>query len=99
MGHKKVCFTCRKAFSLYEYEAKIINLTCPECGLSTILINHKFRPPKREDIKQWQLAKFLVDNGFHFQHVYKDHVLIPYPTNMEDARTFVIDNKIKAYTL
>lgn len=94
MGHKKVCFTCRKAFSLYVYEAKSVNLTCPECGLDTILLNHKFRPPKRDDLKQWQLARFLVDNGFLFQHVYnKNNLLIPYPNNMEDAKNFVIDNK------
>jgi len=93
MGHKKVCFTCRKAFSLYAYEAKEVNLTCPECGLVTILLNHKFRPPERDDLKQWNLAKFLVDHGFLFKHVYKDYKLVHYPTNMEDAKQFVIDHK------
>lgn len=93
MGHKKVCFSCRKAFSLYDYEAKNVNLTCPECGVDTILLNHKFRPPKRDDLKKWQLAKFLVDNGFHFNHVYKDNRLIHYPTNMEDAKRFVVENR------
>jgi len=93
MGHKKVCFTCRKAFSLYDYEAKQVNLTCPECGLDTILLNHKFRPPRRDDLKQWHLAKFLVDHGFLFNHAYKDDKLVQYPTNIEDAKQFVIDHK------
>jgi len=93
MGHKKVCFTCRKAFSLYEYETKQVNLTCPECGLDTILLNHKFRPPKRDDLKQWQLAKFLVDHGFLFSHAYKDNIMIHYPKTMEEAETFVRENK------
>ena len=93
MGHKKVCFTCRKAFSLYNYDAKHVNLICPECGLDTILLNHKFRPPKRDDLKQWQLAKFLVDHGFLFSHVYKDNIMIHYPKTMEEAEIFVIENK------
>lgn len=95
MGHKKVCFSCRKAFSLYEYEPANVNLTCPECGLQTIVINHKFRPPRRDDLKQWQLSKFLVDHGFLFHHVYKDYRVIAYPTNMEDAKKFVIENKLQ----
>jgi len=82
MGHKKVCFTCRKAFSLYEYEAIQVNLTCPECGLDTILLNYKFWPPKRDDIKQWYLARFLVDHGFFFNHVYKDYKSVSLPTDM-----------------
>jgi len=97
MGHKKVCFTCRKAFSLYEYEAKEVNLACPECGNTTDLLNHSFRPPKRSDIKQWRLARFLVDHGFHFTHIYDpvSYVLVPYPKTMEEAIPFVEKYKRK----
>lgn len=98
MGHKKVCFTCRKAFSTYTNEAETIHLICPECGGKTLLLSHRFRPPKRENIKQWDIVKFITDHGFTFEHVYKHkgsgvYTIVPYPETMEEAKEFVIVNK------
>lgn len=59
--------------------------------------------------KKWEVVKYLIDNGFHYQHVYKDAAskrkslvsnenYAGYPENMIDAREFVIkyeDKKIK----
>ena len=103
MGYKKVCFDCRKAFSVFGEDTSNINLVCPECGRQATLFNHKFRPPKKNNVKQWELVKFLKDNGFVYQHVYKkigDDVLqqIAYPETMEDAKLFVEKYKSLANT-
>jgi DNA-directed RNA polymerase subunit RPC12/RpoP len=97
MGYKKVCVECRKAYSIRLIEDRPLNLTCPECGLKVVIVNHKFRPPKREDIKQWDLVKFLVEHGFHFGHVSDNYQYVPYPTTMEEAKIFVVKYKSQAY--
>ena len=73
-----------------------------------ILVNHRFRPPKKNDKKKWELVEFLITNGFPFQHIYKkakseyyktqSDNYVEYPKTMEEARDFVIkykDQKIK----
>jgi hypothetical protein len=96
MGHKIVCLTCRKAFSnnlgyLHAFGR------CQECGGEYLYFNHKFRPPKRNDIKAWRVVKFLRENGFVYHHI-KEYVPTThsgyivdtaYPTNMKDAVLFV----------
>src|SRR5690606_31330077 len=72
MGHKKVCLNCRKAFnqnSDFEIQS---GFSCPECGQKMVEVNHKFRPPKKADLKSWNVVKFLIENGFLYQHVYKN---------------------------
>ena len=98
MGHKKVCFNCRKAFSVYKNDSSEINLKCPECGQQATLINHKFRPPKQNDVKRWKVAEYLKDNGFFYHHTYEKiergvYSLVPYPNTMEDAKEFVKKHK------
>ncbi len=98
MGHKKVCFGCRKAFSIYINPSTEINLTCPECGKATTLLNHKFRPPKKDEVKKWKIAEYLKDNGFFFHHAYEQiekgvYLQVPYPDTMEEAIEFVKKQK------
>jgi hypothetical protein len=97
MGHKKVCFTCRKAFSIYKIEDRPVNLKCQQCGNDTTILYYTFKPPKIDDLKQWDLAKFYVDNGFIFQHVYdaNGHAVV-YPRTMEEAKVFVEQYRRKA---
>ena len=102
MGYKKVCFHCKKAFSICQYKEDIINLTCANCGNKTILFNHKFRPPKQNAIKEWALIEFLKNNGFIFQHVYKQvesgaYLEVEYPKDLEEAKAFVETYKSQAY--
>jgi len=97
MGHKKVCLNCKKAFSIYTNKSKEVNLTCPECGLKTVLVSHRFRPPKREDFKQWDLAEFLMTHGFPYQHIFENYQYVQYPTTMEEAKEFVVKFKSQAY--
>ncbi|NCA79345.1 MAG: hypothetical protein EOM76_04045 [Sphingobacteriia bacterium] len=99
MSHKKVCLNCRKAFNQYaDFENKS-GFTCPECGQKMIEVNHKFRPPKKNNIKSWEVAKYLIENGFIFQHIYKDieernglvtkEKYVGYPKDLKEAKKFV----------
>jgi len=72
---------------------------CPECGQPMILMTHRFRPPKKDDDKKWLTVKFLVDNGFTYQHIYEEietkdkqkpkRINVSYPDNLRDAKEFV----------
>ncbi len=97
MAYKKVCLNCRVAFSLSQVTNSVITL-CPNCGVQFKMYNHKFRPPKRTDIKRWKVIQYLYSQGFIYQHVYKNLSLrkwyapdncAEYPTNMRDAVEFV----------
>jgi len=102
MGHKKVCCKCRKAFSVQKNIETDINLICPECGGKMTLFDHKFRPPKQSNSKQWELVEFLKNNGFVYQHIYRSiergmTIVVKYPENMADARSFVQLYRSQAY--
>lgn len=76
---------------------------CPECGQPTTVMNQRFRPPKKDDDKKWLTVKFLVDNGFRYQHIYEaidrkdkgkvERITVAYPENLKDAREFVLKYK------
>ncbi len=67
------------------------------------LINHSFRPPRKLDDRRWKVVRYLVENGFVFQHLYqtgKDEYSKPatnnyisYPKTLNDAAEFVQKNK------
>lgn len=106
MGYKKICLSCRKAFNQSAKAEVQSGTTCPECGLKMTEVDHKFRPPRKTDVKSWNLVKFLVENGFLFQHVYKifekrnglvlKEKYAAYPTNMREAKIFVAKFKDQA---
>ena len=99
MGFKNVCFDCRKAFNQGTDFNNIRESKCPECGTLMKQVTHRFRPPKQNDVKKWDVAKFLMNNGFLYEHVYKRICKIrgltvlenyaTYPENMRDAKEFV----------
>lgn len=106
MGHKNICFTCRKAFSLGTDIKNRRLSNCPECGQPMTQMTHRFRPPKKDDDKKWETTKFLVDHGFVYQHVYENKhgsqqekstlVTVDYPENIRDAEEFVKKYKSQA---
>lgn len=63
MGYKKVCFKCRKAFNIPDIQAVETNLICSNCGGPAKCLDHKFKPPKADDIKAWDMVKNWVDKG------------------------------------
>jgi len=64
-----------------------------------ILLSHRFRPPKKSDDKKWETVKYLIENGFYYDHVYqkseiKNGIKIylnyaKYPDNLREAIDFV----------
>ena len=100
MGHKVACLTCHKSFNISLGDDHTPE-NCPDCGNKLAIFNHTFRPPKKTDIKAWNVIEFLYKNGFNYQHIYKDisksstvnkdsnENYADYPTNMKDAKEFV----------
>jgi hypothetical protein len=97
MGHKSVCFNCRKAFN-----RNINNLpkleTCPECQNQVVSYPHLFKPPRKTDLKAWNVVRFLYENGFIYHHIREDdnRYYAKYPDNLADAQQFVIKHKGQA---
>lgn len=100
MGYKNICIDCRKAFNMGTDFDKIKESNCPDCGQKMILVSHRFRPPKITDDKKWQTIRYLFENGFRYQHIYKKITIsangtksyenyAEYPDNMRDAKEFV----------
>ena len=98
-----VCFDCRKSFER-KWVPKNIFSTCPECGNQTIRYDHKFRPPKRNDDRQWTKIEFLRDHGFYFQRFYDQigkgtFMDAKYPKDLNTAKEFAIKYKEQAIKL
>ena len=111
MGYKLVCFNCRKSFNRRISDSEPGIKKCPTCGGKLAFFNHKFRPPKLSDKKAWHVVKFLFDHGFNYQHIEESSTTlkfglrkasgnyVDYPTNMKDAKEFVIKYKSQAEDL
>ena len=106
MGDKSVCFDCKKTFNRKFESGLNREYKCPNCGNQMTLLPHRFRPPKTTDKSKWDTVKFLVDNGFYYQHIY-EHLennnrinqpenYVEYPDNLRDAKEFVEKYKTQA---
>ncbi|NQX96829.1 MAG: hypothetical protein HRT73_02980 [Flavobacteriales bacterium] len=91
MGHKNVCVNCKKSFNLGMGTENLREGNCPECGNKMKLVSHRFRPPKKTDIKKWKVVEYLFQNGFYFDHIQdpEHQSWVPYPENMNEAKDFV----------
>lgn len=106
MGHKVVCLECKKSFSQGTDYNDRKEANCPDCGKPMTLLPHRFRPPKKTEDKKWETIKFLIDNGFYYQHIYevvetKNGVTnyqnyAKYPDSLRDAKEFVEKYKDQA---
>lgn len=104
MGYKKVCFSCRKAFSLYLNDSSNFSLICPECGNPVTVLSHLFQPPKQNDIKKWKVAEYLKEHGFIYQHIFEINPTdktpySQYPETMSEAKEFVEKYSDQAFLL
>lgn len=95
MSYKKVCLSCKKAFSGYQKSAAKENNHCPECGNEKIVVNHKFQPPKKSNHKKWKVVAHLLSKGFDYEHVYEEAALGGwcqygrYPEEMYEVEDFI----------
>ena len=59
-------------------------------------INQKFKPPKKDDLKEWQIVNFLIKSGYTYDRIYIDFLAIKeYPNNLKEAEEFVEKYKSK----
>lgn len=107
MGYKSVCIECRKSLNRPLDTSSDRLYPCSECGKPMTLLSHRFRPPKKTDDKKWEAVKFLIENGFHYDHVYQKietnnngvtsyQNYVTYPDNIRDAKEFVVKYKEQA---
>jgi DNA-directed RNA polymerase subunit RPC12/RpoP len=106
MGHKLVCFNCRKAFNRDINNLPILE-KCQECGEKFVRYPHLFKPPKKDDKAAWKVVRYLYDHGFIYHHIWETITIgsngvenyqnyAKYPDNMIDAKDFVIKYKAQA---
>ena len=98
------CFTCKTAHKRHfenspsEYPRFI---KCPICKECAINVGRNFKAPKKSDTSQWKKVKYLVENGFVFQHIYEEQEngslnKVEYPKTLNDAKEFVLKYKSQA---
>jgi predicted RNA-binding Zn-ribbon protein involved in translation (DUF1610 family) len=107
MGNKKLCLSCKKSFSILRERGGLSNFKCPQCRNQAIIVTHRFRSPKIEDKRKWNVVKFLIENGFKYQHIsiYEPDchgiqrfvAYAHYPLNMIDAIEFVNTYRDQAF--
>ena len=71
-----------------------------------IQLPHRFRSPKKSETSKWETVKFLVENGFPYQHISEQgetvHQLnrieqyVEYPENLRGVQEFIIKYKSQA---
>lgn len=89
--HPFVCFRCRRAFRRAGTDRN--EAPCAACGNRAILVNRKFKPPRRSDVAQWAKVEALVKLGFRFDTIYDaDGSIIRYPSSEKAIPAFV--NKV-----
>jgi DNA-directed RNA polymerase subunit RPC12/RpoP len=94
MGYKSICVECKTAFSKGNNLNTINESSCTKCGQKTILVNHKFKPPPKSDVKKWKIVQLLLENGFRFdtEHEYIGegiYTKINYPTGIVEVKEFI----------
>jgi hypothetical protein len=104
MGYKNTCLDCRKAFNRPLNTDLSRVFKCPDCGKPTVSLSHLFQPPAKDDLNGWATVKLIVDNGFTYDHIYKNiekkegriigySGYAEYPDNLRDAKEFIENYK------
>ncbi|MBE7177322.1 MAG: hypothetical protein INR69_13005 [Mucilaginibacter polytrichastri] len=107
MGHKKLCLDCKLSLNRDFDPGSGLKYPCPNCGKTMLLLPHRFRPPKKNDEKGWNLVQFLIENGFRYQHIFENGIelrehynrkikYVQYPDNIRDAKEFIEKYKSQA---
>ena len=59
-----------------------------------VMLNRKFKAPKRRDAEQWAKVRRLIEHGFYFFSVYRvgengEKNQVPYPARLSEVSHFV----------
>jgi hypothetical protein len=57
------CFDCRKSFAKDASEPP---RKCPECSKPMTDMGAFFEPPRKLNVKRWNVMRVLADNGYRF---------------------------------
>ena len=72
-----VCIGCRKMFNqppwFRRYDKKAAQAVCPECGVEMKNAGHNFKPPRRNNIKQWRKVELLLHRGYKWDYTVERH--------------------------
>ena len=69
-----VCLKCRKMFNQppshrrLDRPHKAVQASCPECGMEMTNAGHNFKPPRRNNIKQWRKVELLLQRGYKWDY-------------------------------
>jgi len=86
--HPHVCFECRKSFKRSADVRQ--SRPCPICAGPTHPMNRKFKAPRQDETKAWQIVRLLFDHGFRFASVVDETgARVQYPTTLAEAKEFV----------
>jgi hypothetical protein len=58
-----------------------------------VLVERKFKPPRRSAFQQWKAVEYLVKNGFRYQSIFENGKNVSYPRTLAGAKTFVTKYK------
>ena len=88
------CFHCRQAFKAPADTKAVAHggdtlRPCPLCGRACIRLSSKFKSPRKNDLKQWEKVRFLVDHGFRFDSIHVGGKTAKYPETLAEAEQFV----------
>jgi DNA-directed RNA polymerase subunit RPC12/RpoP len=61
------CVSCQRSFKRPAEAGD--ERKCPHCGERAVCVGRHFKPPRRANKKQWDKVRFLIQEGFPFQHV------------------------------
>lgn len=88
MGYKNVCLECKVAYSEDTVYDTIPDANCPKCGAKMTQVSARFKPPKSNDIKRWQIAGLLIRNGYKYRS--NSNILVEdYPKTLKDVDFFI----------
>lgn len=82
-----VCFHCRSCFRR-PVLIEGFERPCPRCARTAIPLWTKFKPPPRDDLKQWEKVTALVRSGFFFLPAGRG-----YPETLSEVAGFVAEHR------
>jgi len=100
MRNKIVCLDCRAAFS-HDFNNDLRNACpSPQCSKTAYILPHRFRPPKKQSFKKWEVVEYFITNGFFYQPIIDEkYCYQPYPETLKEAQEFVKKYKKQALIL